>query len=563
MATEADLAQFCAIMCQSTEEERWVWQHGVNPHAYAGDPLGYCCDVLGVELWEKQGDILQSLRNPPYKTLVKSGHNVGKTFLAACAANWWFDSFDPGIVVTTAPTGRDVKDLLWTEIRLLRRRAGLPNYFIGPAAPEMSTSPDHYAKGYTANQGESFQGRHRERMLFIFDEAEGIDPIYYTTTGTMFKPEQCHAWLCIFNPTTTTSQTYIEESRFDEHGNPAWHVFSMSALDHPNIAAELAGQNPPIPAAVTIGQLRSWVEEMCERIGAGEKSLLDFEWPPDSGKWWRPGPVAEARILGRRPSSGTYGIWSDALWELVERIQAQIDLSKLPEIGCDVARKGDDWTEMHVRWGSVSLHHEAHNGWATDQTAGRLKQLCREWAQFATEVRGSQYPPLDPTTIAVKIDDDGVGGGVVDQRGDFAFIGVNAGSSPRRPDDYPNKRSELWFTTAEQARKGLLSITRLPQEIRHRLKQQAMAPTWKLDAAGRRVVEPKDETKKKIGRSPDSMDAMNLAYFTFDVLPIPVIPKREPRSLDPVQRMQSGGCSAADRLERRYRSGGHSRRWYG
>jgi hypothetical protein len=50
-----------------------------------------------------------------------------------------------------------------------------------------------------------------------------------------------------------------------------------------------------------------------------------------------------------------------------------------------------------------------------------------------------------------------------------------------------------------------------------------MAPTWKIDAAGRRVVEPKDETRKKIGRSPDDADAMNLAYHD----PWPSVPDPE------------------------------------
>ena len=31
----------------------------------------------------------------------------------------------------------------------------------------------------------------------------------------------------------------------------------------------------------------------------------------------------------------------------------------------------------------------------------------------------------------------------------------------------------------------------------------------------RRVVEKKEETKKRLGRSPDDMDALNLAYYEF------------------------------------------------
>ena len=37
-------------------------------------------------------------------------------------------------------------------------------------------------------------------------------------------------------------------------------------------------------------------------------------------------------------------------------------------------------------------------------------------------------------------------------------------------------------------------------------------PTWKLDSQGRRVMESKDDTKKRLKRSPDDMDAANLAY---------------------------------------------------
>jgi hypothetical protein len=52
----------------------------------------------------------------------------------------------------------------------------------------------------------------------------------------------------------------------------------------------------------------------------------------------------------------------------------------------------------------------------------------------------------------------------------------------------------------------------LSREAILELKRQALAPTWKVDGQGRRVVESKDETKKRIKRSPDDMDALNLAY---------------------------------------------------
>jgi hypothetical protein len=59
----------------------------------------------------------------------------------------------------------------------------------------------------------------------------------------------------------------------------------------------------------------------------------------------------------------------------------------------------------------------------------------------------------------------------------------------------------------------------------------------------RRVVEPKDETKKKLGRSPDGMDALNLAYSQYTI--IPPVPRPEPQRLEPGggSRRLGGGCS--------------------
>jgi hypothetical protein len=52
---------------------------------------------------------------------------------------------------------------------------------------------------------------------------------------------------------------------------------------------------------------------------------------------------------------------------------------------------------------------------------------------------------------------------------------------------------------------------------------------WDLDPAGRRKVEPKEETKEKIGRSPDDADALLLAYLECVAFPSVVRIDNPPR----------------------------------
>ncbi|HEX5273162.1 MAG TPA: hypothetical protein VFW33_21850, partial [Gemmataceae bacterium] len=133
-----------------------------DPHAYALRPVEFAVEVLGVNtLTADQQHILEALHRPPYRVLVPSAHDTGKSFSAAVAALYWYYSFDLGLVLTTAPTEKDVIDILWAEIRTLAQRAGLRPPFIGPKAPEICDHENHYAKGYVSRLNQGFQGRHR------------------------------------------------------------------------------------------------------------------------------------------------------------------------------------------------------------------------------------------------------------------------------------------------------------------------------------------------------------------------------------------------------------------
>lgn len=481
---------------QELEEQERIKREQESARAHFGHyrnaPLQYAIEVLKVNWWLKQQEIVEALLKPPRRVLVKACHNVGKTHLGGGLVNWFYDSFNPSICLTTAPTDRQVKDLLWKEVRSQRKGRG---GFVGPKIPRLESYEYHFAHGFTARDGNSFQGHHAEHILILFDEAVGVAPIFWETAESMFS--EGHFWLAIFNPTDTASQAYQEEL------SNRWTTISLSVLDHPNVLAESAGLRPPYPAAIRLSRVKELIEAWCRLLETGEpKKATDVEFPLGSGQFWRPGPIAESRLFGRWPSQGTYNVWSDGAFSVAELLL--LPEEDLPvEIGCDVARFGDDFTTIHVRRGSVSLHHESANGWSTTHTAGRLKQVADQWGHHAG---------MEGTRVLVKVDDDGVGGGVVDQAGDYNFYPIRAGSNAYEYNSYPNRRSEMWFGTAERADNEQLSLARLSAETRQDLRRQAMAPTWSLNAQGQRVVEPKEKTKKRLQRSPDDMDGLNLAY---------------------------------------------------
>lgn len=459
---------------------------------YRDDPVGYAEHVLGIKWWAKQQEVAEALVTHQ-RVMVRASHSVGKTFVAGGLVNWWYDVADPSICLTTAPTSRQVMDLMWKEIRLQRR--GRPGLL--PKAPRMESAPNHYAAGFTARDVNAFQGTHEERLLIVFDEAVGVATEFWDGARSMLTSGAGNKFLAIYNPTDTSSAAYQEELSGDAH------VIVISALDHPNIARELAGEAPDFPRAVRLAWINEHIERWCTPIMPADATALDIEWPPGSNAWHRPGPLFESRVLGRWPSQAVDSVWSEGAFSVAISNHLPEPVDVPAEIGCDVARFGDDSTVIHVRRGPVSLHHEAHNGWDTTRTAGRLKELAREYGKRSG---------VDGNRILVKIDDDGVGGGVVDQRDGYRFVPISAAARAIDSEGYPNRRSELWFAVAERAMSRDLDLSRLPKAVQAELRRQCMAPRWKLDSQGRRVVEPKDDTKKRIGRSPDDADAMNLAY---------------------------------------------------
>jgi hypothetical protein len=121
------LQQFARSLASSFPREEVLRVVGRQPLTqYQRNPVGYLRKVLGLNPWPVQEAIAQALLEPPYRVAVKAVHSVGKTWLAAALTSWFYDCFPNSAVITTAPTARDVRDLLWTEVRASALGRGAP-----------------------------------------------------------------------------------------------------------------------------------------------------------------------------------------------------------------------------------------------------------------------------------------------------------------------------------------------------------------------------------------------------------------------------------------------------
>jgi hypothetical protein len=428
------------------------------------DPVWWIQTILGVHLWSMQREIVRSVRDNR-QTAVRSCHGPGKTFIAAAIAVWFLYVFPESRVVTTATKWSQVKMLLWHEINQLHSSARIQGGLGGTCLQTQLMLPDgRYALGLSTRPGqeESFQGHHAPHILLLYDEASGIpEPVYEAGEGYMTT--EGARMLMIGNPTRAEGRFY--QAFHGERGKFATH--HISVFDTPNFTGE------KVPARMATRLVsKPWVEER---------------------RHWEGTALWDVKVMGDFSKRADDTVISLAL---VEDAQSREVLPPAPDreavVAVDVARFGSDETVISTLIGNEVRIHDVYHGQDTVITAAETKKVYDELRAGKGAAR-------------VVVDDSGVGGGVTDilKHGGVKVFGFNAGESAIESDNFPNARSESWFRMAER-----LTHLRIPED--EQLAADLLSPRYKLDKDGRRVVEPKDETKKRLGRSPDRADSVNM-----------------------------------------------------
>ena len=427
----------------------------VQLERWRANPVGFVEKVLGAKPTSQQKELLMALASPGAHVSVKSGHGVGKSSTLAWAVLWFLACF-PGDtkVPCTAPTGHQLKDILWAEVAKwhqnmhpwFKAQLEVKNdkvFIVG--AEEIRFAVARTSRPETP---EALQGFHAENILFIIDEASGIDEkVFEVAEGALSTPNA--RVVMAANPTQNTGYFY----RSHHIDKDKWIRLHFSGLDSPLVSEK-------------------YVREMAEKYGVESD-------------------IYRVRVLGEFPAQGVCQLIPRPLAEAaMERKIKKADYQFAPVvIGVDVAWEGDDRSAIYRRQGLAAWR--LWEGRHIDQiTLGGI--VDQFWKQEGA----------DACFI-----DIGWGAGVIDFLRAIGRdpIAVNFGSRASNV-RFANKRSEMWVLMKEWLESGgaIHGDKDLVEDI--------VGPEYFFQPNGKIMLEAKRDMKRRDLASPDLGDALALTF---------------------------------------------------
>ena len=450
---------------------------------YRDKPVEFLRDVLGFNAWGPdesptghpgQVGIAEALCKQKRATVV-SCNGAGKTSFAARLAIWFMCTRKNAIVITVAPTWKQVVTLLWSNLREAHRSAlkDLPGQ---PKTYQWGLSPMWFAMGVSTDKEEQFQGFHAAtaqrrvdeegnvimegepgEILVIMDEASGIKPFAFNAIKGYMTQGHAYA-LYIGNGNNSDGPFY------ESHQSDNWPSFQIGAFDVPEWIMS-----------------REWIEE-CRA-----------DWGEDSVQW-------QVRVLGQFPSEGsTSQVFSR--WVLEGAANKRPIEDTGVHLGLDVARHGGDFNVLTATKNNVVVAVES---WQTPdlmETARNTIMLAEHWG----------LKKGDAHRIHIDI---GMGAGVSDrmqEAGWFCDL-VDFGAKP--VGDYRdivgnmhfrNRKAELHWAGRQLLIKGKASI---PAEFGMTWKQLMWLHYDFEPHSERLFIEPKKQMRTRgIEDSPDFADS--------------------------------------------------------
>lgn len=472
-------------------------------------------DVLGVTLDADQKAIVTAVQENKMVS-VRSGTARGKDYVAACIAMCFLyltpkwnakgELVANTKVALTAPTERQVINIMMAEISRLYQKAKARGFVLPGKLNTDSIRTDNkewFLVGFKADEHnhEAWSGFHAANTMFIVTEATGVaDDTFEAIEGNLQGNSRI---LLVFNPNTTVG--YAAKSQKKPH----WKKFCLNSLTAPNVVQK---------KQIYIGQVDyEWVKQRvdtwCEPISEEEvlPSENDFVW---EGRWYRPSDLFRRKVLGEFPKVDEDVLIPQAWIELANQRWKEYTLGTRCDgvLGIDVAGMGRDSTVYCPRYQNYVEKFVKHD------SGGKADHMT---------VAGQAIAYLHAHSgCSVSIDTIGEGAGVYSRCVEVAESdhrlredaiisckyseGAKRGNRPLRDAtgemEFANMRAYLYWCVRDWLNPNNNTGAMLPPD--DELMQEATEIKWSFMSNGKIIIEPKEDIKKRIGRSPDKFDAL-------------------------------------------------------
>lgn len=425
--------------------------------AYPWEKPGVLAEEEGPDDWQAKVllEIGEKVQTPQalYKA-IKSGHEVGKTTLAAWIIHWFIVTRPYPQIVSTANTKTQLETKLWREVAKWHNlsRVEIRDKYIWTATKfYRKERPDTWfaaAIPWSKDKPDAFQGTHEKYTLIVYDESSTIDDVIWEATDGSISERGI--WLVTGNPTLNTGRFYECFHKFR-------HRWLQTTVD--SRTSRHANQK----------RISDWIDDY------GEDS--DF---------------VRIRVKGIFPRTSTAQFIPVDLVEAAVDRKVAIDSFRYAPIliGVDVARFGDDQTVILVRQGEHIHDLKKYREKDTMQVVG-----------LTAEAVGKFKPQ------GIFVDSVGIGSGVVDRLRQLGYkvIDVNSGRNAINDKIYHNRRAEMWGKMRDWLETGSLPVD---QEMQDDL----IGPEYGFDKYNRYQLEKKEDMKSRGLASPNCADALALTF---------------------------------------------------
>ena len=364
------------------------------------DPVMFVETMLDVKPEQWQREFLRNVMDNP-RCAVKSGHGVGKTAVLSWLILWWLLTRHPCKVVCTANTAHQLSDVLWAEVKKWGRK--LPEAFYSQLEMKsdkinLEGASDSYAVARVSRREnpEALQGFHSDNLLFIIDEASGVDDmIFEVGEGSLSTPNA--KVVMTGNPTRTSGYFFNAFSAMRDR----WTLMTVACKDSSQVAPE-------------------YIEDMGIKYG------------DDSN-------VYRVRVLGEFPRAEDDTVIPLYMVDSSLNRDVQVDPYTPVVWGLDVANFGSDRTALCKRRGNEVV--EPIKTWQGKDLMETVGMIVQEYEMCKYKDR--------PTDIMV--DTIGIGSGVCSRLTelDLPARPIQVSESPSMREKYMRLRDELWFRARE------------------------------------------------------------------------------------------------------------------